>query len=119
MRGERSRGEAFFKAQCALRGLPEPMREHRFHPVRKWRFDFAWPDRMLAVEIEGGAFSGGRHTRGVGFQSDCEKYNAAVLSGWRVFRFTSQQVMNGAAVAIAQQALCQSGVTRNDLEVSL
>lgn len=107
MSRERSRGELFFKSQCTLSGLPEPVREHRFHPVRKWRFDFAWPDRMLAVEVEGGAFTGGRHTRGVGFQLDCQKYNAAVLSGWRVFRFTSQQVMSGEAITVVQEALSE------------
>jgi hypothetical protein len=36
-------------------GLPEPIREYRFAPSRRWRFDFAWPAAMLAVEVEGGA----------------------------------------------------------------
>ena len=65
--------------------------EHKFHETRKWRFDFAWPDQKLAVEVEGGAFSGGRHTRGIGFVKDCEKYNAAVLAGWRVLRFVPRK----------------------------
>jgi len=70
-----------------LYGIPEPLREYKFHETRKWRFDFCWPDIKVAVELEGGVFSGGRHTRGMGFVADCEKYNQAALLGWRVFRF--------------------------------
>jgi very-short-patch-repair endonuclease len=66
--------------------------EYRFHPTRKWRFDAAFPERMIAVEIDGGAFIGGRHTRGAGFKRDCEKLNAAALMGWRVFRFLPEQI---------------------------
>lgn len=58
-------------------------REYRFHPTRKWRFDFAIPELKLAVEIEGR----GRHQTVDGFRKDCEKYNAALLLGWRVLRF--------------------------------
>lgn len=72
--------------------LGEPKREYRFHPVRKWKFDFAYPERMVAVEAEGGVFSGGRHTRGMGFVNDCEKYNMAVLMGWKVLRYTSKDI---------------------------
>ncbi|HUU23465.1 MAG TPA: DUF559 domain-containing protein [Phycisphaerae bacterium] len=70
-------------------GSPAPTRQHRFAPPRRWRFDFAWPAQKVAVEIEGGTFVRGRHTRGAGFQGDCEKYNAAVSLGWRVLRYTS------------------------------
>ena len=74
-------------------------REHRFDPSRRWRFDFACPAARVAVEIEGGIWSGGRHTRGVGFISDCEKYNAAAAAGWSVFRLpdellTREQLQN-------------------------
>jgi len=86
------------------KGVPAPTAEHRFHPTRKWRFDFAWLDVQLALEIEGGAFSGGRHTRGKGFIGDLEKYNAALLLGWRVLRVTPQQMANGVAVALVLQA---------------
>ena len=70
-------------------GLAAPVLQHRFHKVRRWRFDFAWPDEMVAVEIEGGTFSGGRHSRGMGHHRDCEKYNTATVAGWKVLRFTS------------------------------
>lgn len=65
-------------------------KEHRFHPVRKWRFDYILlpEDLKIAVEYEGGIFTGGRHTKGNGYAKDCEKYNAAVLMGWRILRYT-------------------------------
>ena len=82
-----------------------PQPEHRFAPPRRWRFDLAFPDRKLAIEIEGGAFTRGRHTRGAGFVKDMEKYNAAVLLGWRVLRFTPDQVLDGTARATLAEAI--------------
>ena len=41
----------------------EVVAEYRFHSGRDWRFDFAIPSRRVAVEVEGGAFNGGRHIR--------------------------------------------------------
>lgn len=72
--------------------------EYRFHPTRKWRFDFCWPEEKIAVEVEGGTWSGGRHTTGAGFKKDCEKYNHAALLGYRVFRFTGDMVKRGEAI---------------------
>lgn len=89
--------------------LPAWVEEHQFAVSigRRWRFDFAWPDRMLAVEIDGGAFSGGRHTRGTGFVEDCRKLNAATLMGWRVLRFTSGDLDDqlGTATSHAMQVV--------------
>lgn len=68
--------------------LPDPIPEYRFHPKRRWRFDYAWPEYLVAVELEGGVWSNGRHVRPKGFEGDCEKYNAAAVRGWRVLRFT-------------------------------
>lgn len=73
-----------------LQARVEP--EYRFHPVRRWRFDFAVPEHMLAIEVEGGSYVQGRHTRGKGFAADMEKYNTATLMGWSVLRYTPQQV---------------------------
>lgn len=73
-------------------GIPEPERELRFHPERRWRFDFAWRDKHVALETEGGTFSGGRHTRAIGFHRDAEKYNAAALLGWLVLRLDTEMV---------------------------
>lgn len=98
-------------AQIAAAGLPAPAREVRFDLARKWRFDFAWgsfewaPYRGLAVEFEGAVHTGGRHTRGVGFEKDVEKYNAATLARWLLLRCTASQVKSGAALAWIQRAL--------------
>lgn len=67
--------------------------EYKFHATRKWRFDFADPENKVAVEIDGGVFAGGRHTRGVGFRADCEKINAAAVLGWRVLRYVDKNGM--------------------------
>lgn len=77
---------------CRAAGLPEPVPEYRFHPHRKWRADYAWPLHRVIVEIDGGAWSGGRHTRGAGFIADLEKLNAAALLGYAVLRYTPQQL---------------------------
>ena len=82
-----------------------PVEEYRFHAVRKWRFDYAYVDKKIAVEIEGGIFVIGRHTRGAGFLKDMEKYNAAGLLGWRIFRFTPRQVKGMEAYAFIQKVL--------------
>jgi hypothetical protein len=76
---------------------PEPKHEYRFHPERRWQFDFAWPGAMAAVEVEGGIWSKGRHVRGNGYEDDCKKYNAAALLGWRVFRCTPGMLSENAA----------------------
>jgi very-short-patch-repair endonuclease len=73
-------------------GLPEPEREYRFASPRRWRFDFAWPAQRVAVECDGGTYSGGRHTRGDGYRRDAEKLNAAAALGWRVFRVTADML---------------------------
>jgi very-short-patch-repair endonuclease len=101
--------EAELVLMLEARGLPAPVREYRFDPQRRWRFDFAWPDRMLAVEIEGGTWSGGRHTRGSGYEADLEKYNAAALSGWTVLRFSGGQVRDGCAIRVIGEALGERG----------
>lgn len=72
--------------------FPDVVAEYRFHPVRKWRFDWALPHVKIAFEYEGGVFTGGRHGRGAGLSNDAEKYNTAQLMGWLVFRFTAAHV---------------------------
>ena len=75
-------------------------REFRFHPIRDWRFDFAIPEYMVAIEVEGGIHMMGRHQRPEGFSEDCRKYNAAALAGWRVLRFTPAMIETGEAAEI-------------------
>ncbi len=85
--------------------LPEPVREYRFHDVRKWRLDFAWPDYRFAVEVEGGGWVGGRHTRGAGFEADMVKYQTAMLDGWTVYRCSPGLVKSGDAVKTIETML--------------
>lgn len=98
-------------AQIQDAHLPEPEREYRFCD-RRWRFDFCWPALMLAVEVEGGTWKNGRHTRGSGFERDAEKYNAAALLGWRVLRFTSSMVYDGRALEAVKRAVAVSDVPK-------
>lgn len=83
-----------FFAMLDKEGIPHPIQEHKFHDKRKWRFDFAWIDNKLAMEIEGGIHirGGGRHNRGTGYEKDMEKYNAANALGWRLLRFSPQSM---------------------------
>lgn len=71
---------------------PQPEREVRFHPKRKWRFDFAWPAYRVAVEIQGGIFARGGHFRPMQYQEDCIKHNAAVSLGWRLLWYTPKDL---------------------------
>lgn len=94
----KSKLETLFWLQVIALDAPEPVREFKFHPVRRWRVDFAWPSLKVAVELEGGIWTGGRHTRGSGFVADMEKYNALALMGWRLLRFSGDDLRTGVAV---------------------
>jgi hypothetical protein len=86
----------FFLKMLKQEKLPVPETEYKFCPDRRWRFDYAYPQIKLAIEQEGGVWSGGRHTSGAGFIKDMEKYNKAVILGWRVLRYTPDQMLNEA-----------------------
>lgn len=90
--------ELLFLQQVIDEGLDHPTREYKFCPTRKWRCDFVWHDHWLIVEIEGGIWTGGRHTNPLGFTKDCEKYNEASLMGFTVLRFTGAHVRSGYAL---------------------
>lgn len=101
-----SDGEEALVTQIKWLNLPAPVREHPVAPgVRRWRFDFAWPSLMVAVEVEGGIRSGGRHTRSDGFDADCEKYAEAAIAGWSVIRVSTGMVTDGRAVALVERLL--------------
>jgi very-short-patch-repair endonuclease len=107
----RSVAELLLHVQLEQAGIPHT-REYRFHPERKWRADFmvgpdfAWPVRgRYLIEIDGGAWTAGRHVRGKGFEADLEKLNAAALLGFRVLRFTPAMVEDGRALTVIRAAL--------------
>ena len=92
-----SEGEAILSQH--LRTLKiEFEQEFKFHPSRKWRADFHLKDKKILVEVEGGIWSNGRHTRGNGYLGDLEKYNEATMMGYQVIRFSTEQVKSGKAI---------------------
>ena len=78
------------RVEVAIRnaGLPEPVKEFRFHSKRKWRFDYAWPDHRLALECDGN----GRHNTVAGMANDDEKLNEAIILGWAILRVNAKLV---------------------------
>jgi very-short-patch-repair endonuclease len=94
-----------FPTVCERSGLPIPVQEHRFHAVRKWRFDWAWPEAKVALEVEGGVWTGGRHTRASGFIGDIEKYNEATIAGWRVLRCVPSRLVSSETVEMLRRAI--------------
>ena len=92
-------------SQLEIVGLKPTHREWKFHPERKWRFDLVWVSFKVAVEVHGGIHSGGRHTRGAGFERDREKMNEAALMGWLVLEVTGDQIRSGQALAWVEKAL--------------
>ena len=99
--------EAALAFQIRVAGLPEPECEYQFAKLigRRWRFDFAWPDYMLAAEVEGGVWKQGRHTRGTGFIHDCTKYNEAAVLGWTVLRFAGAMITDGVALECLERMI--------------
>lgn len=92
-----SEGESLLSLQLkALKIAFE--REFKFCQDRKWRADFHLVDKMILIEVEGGIWSQGRHTRGSGYIADMEKYNEATLLGYQVIRFSTEQVKSGLAI---------------------
>ncbi len=72
-----------FDTFCKAKRLPIPVAEYRFHPTRKWRMDWAWPDQRVALEIDGGVWVRGAHGRGTGIVRDQEKGREAASCSLR------------------------------------
>lgn len=100
---------AVISALCARYDIPEPESEYVFASPRRWRFDFAWPEdsHKVALEVDGGIWQNGRHTRGLGYLRDIEKLNRAAVLGWRVIRCTPQTLITG--VETVAECLKQGG----------
>lgn len=90
-----------FTAWLAEHRLPVPIVEHHFHPKRMWRFDYAWPSSLIALEVEGGIFgataANGRRYKGAhasisGMLRDISKYNDTAVHGWRVLRVVPDEL---------------------------
>jgi len=89
------------------------VKELKFHPVRKWRFDYAIPDYKVALEVEGGVWSGGRHTSSKGFLGDMEKYNTATLMGWKVLRTTPDELYRLKTIEMVKNACFNTFLLEN------
>lgn len=86
-------------------GIEIPKSEFKFHEKRKWRFDYAWVKQKVALEVEGGVWTSGRHTRGSGFLGDMEKYNAASVLGWRIVRVTPSTLLKLDTIKMIKEIL--------------
>jgi very-short-patch-repair endonuclease len=106
-----SDGERALETQLRQTGATGWVRELQFDPARRWRFDFAWPDLFVAVEVEGGQWIGGHGGRR--FEQDCEKYAEAVIRGWGVIRVTTDMVDDGRAIALIGRALWAASQRRS------
>lgn len=101
-----SKSEAELALHLRANKLPHGLREYRFDDVRKWRFDFAWPEIRFAVEVEGlTGGAGGRHQRIAGFNADLEKYEHAMLKGWTVYRCSQAMISSGRAIHVIAHML--------------
>ena len=88
----KTKGNDSFILTCKSLGMDAPTPEYRFVEDRRWRIDYAWVDIMLAVEIEGAVFTGGRHVRGIGYAKDMEKYNRMSIEGWLLLRYMPAKI---------------------------
>ncbi len=89
-----SKLELAFRSIWSLYGSTAGVGQCLFHETRGWLFDFAWVDRLVALEIQGGSFIRGRHSRGTGMTEDYKKNNAALVLGWRVFYATTDMLQD-------------------------
>jgi very-short-patch-repair endonuclease len=90
--------EVILALQCLSDNLTDFEQEFEFAPPRKYRLDLAFPAQKVGIEIEGGVFSQGAHSRPLGIIRDMSKHNLLILSGWRVLRYTPDQVKQGEAI---------------------
>lgn len=100
---EETQAEFFFLLDTLK--ITRPVPEYIFHNIRKWRIDFAWPEEKIALEIEGGIFVGGRHSRGAGMQADFTKYNEAALLGWRIFKCVPKDLCKTATIQLLRKSI--------------
>ncbi|MDM1279051.1 DUF559 domain-containing protein [Acinetobacter indicus] len=99
VKGQKVASEGEAKLVQQLKALKiDFVQEFQFHEKRKWRADFHISNTKLLIEVEGGIWSNGRHTRGKGYLGDMEKYNTATMMGYQVLRFSTEQVKSGFAI---------------------
>lgn len=109
LKKQQERGDAFTALVTQRLGI-QAVKEYQFAPPRRWRFDYAMPSVKIALEVEGGVWTRGRHTRPKGFLADMEKYNAAAAAGWKVLRTVPDELFTVQTLDLVKDAI------RNDKE---
>lgn len=99
-----SEGEAVLSQHLKAHKI-EFEQEFQFNSERKWRADFHLVDTKILIEVEGGIWTNGRHTRGKGYIADMEKYNSAAVLGYSVYRYSTEQVKSGKAIEEIRQLM--------------
>lgn len=92
--------EAAVELQLRALKLPRGWRQYYPIPGRKYRLDFAWPEKKLAVECEGMV-----HRIKAQFEHDCRRSNDLLDAGWRVYRLTGSMIRAGESIALLERIL--------------
>lgn len=100
-----AKSRATLVAHCEEQGFPAPSPEYVFCAHRDWRFDFAWPEQRVALELEGGVAFGGRHSSVGGMEADMAKYNEAAIRGWIVLRVFTSKARSARILGYVSRAL--------------
>ncbi len=102
--------EATLALHLRANDFPAYETEYKFHPKRRWRFDLAWPEQRIAVEVQGGIhMAKGGHNTAAGITRDCEKGNEAIVTGWKVLHVTREQIENGSAINWLRRLMFEQG----------
>ncbi len=102
-------GDKVFDAMCRAHDIEAPIPEYQFaYPERKWAVDYLFAG-LVALEIEGGVWQQGRHTRGQGFLDDIEKYNELAIRGFMLIRCTPEDIQTGAVFPLIKRAIAAIG----------
>ena len=106
-RAEKS-GDPFFAGILTSAGVPQPIKEYRFYPARRWRLDYAWPTHRVALEVDGGLFSGGAHVNGARIKKTWERDNLLAGLGWRILRCEPRDLCRTDTINAIRAALAYS-----------
>lgn len=85
--------------------IERPVPEYLFHEQRKWRFDYCWPEQKIVLEVEGGIFIQGRHSRGAGMKEDFDKYNEAAIYGYRIVKVIPTELCSFTTISLLRRIL--------------
>ena len=99
-----------FAQKCVENNLMPPVFEHRFHPKRLWRMDYAWPESKVALEVDGGIWINGGHNRGAQIVKTWEKENRANVMGWHILKCEPKTLMSEQTINLLKEAMPKPNV---------